>query len=311
MFTASRVAGRLIHGKLSWMPPAAAPFHDLLGRFATLEIRRFGTPGAFLAQKDTGPDAPTVLLLGPEIPQGAAPGDELQVFISLDSEGRPLATTKIPKLALGEVAFLTVTACSEFGAFVDWGLPKELLVPFAEQTKELRVGEAQPIGLYLDNSGRLAGTMRVSEILAKTSTGFERGEWVEGEAWRQDPEIGLFVIVERGLVALLPKHEPHSLARGQAARFRVAHVHPDGKLELSLRGHAHEEMEGDALAILEVLKKPGAPKLGDRSDPGQIRALFGLSKKAFKRAVGRLLKQRLVDIDDAGHVRVLADQSEP
>jgi uncharacterized protein len=128
---------------------------------------------------------------------------------------------------------------------------------------------------------------------------------VEGEAWRQDPEIGLFVIVERGFVGLVPRHEPHTLSRGQAARFRVTHVFPDGKFELSLRGHAHEEMESDGDKILQFLKRPGAPKLGDKSDPEQIRRLFGLSKKAFKRAVGGLLRERLVDIDDQGFVRVL------
>ncbi len=285
--------------------PAAQPFLKLLGRFATMEIRRFGSPGAFLVEKEAGAEATTLLLLGAEIPAGAIEGDEISVFVMLDSEGRPLATTRIPKLELGEVAFLTVTACTEFGAFVDWGLPKELLVPFAEQTTKLRVAERQPIGLYIDNSGRLAGTMRVSELLSTTSGTFVRGERVEGEAWRDDPEIGLFVIVERRFVGLVPKHEPHALARGEAARFRVAHVHPDGKIELSLRGHAHEELERDAQKILLLLKRPGAPKLGDRSDPEQIRALFGLSKKAFKRAVGRLLKERMVDIDDQGYVRVL------
>ena len=203
------------------MPPERQPFHNLIGRYATLEIRRFGSPGAFLAERSTAEDADVLLLLGPEIPPDAREGDEVAVFVSLDSEGRPLATTKVPKLALGEVAFLTVTACTEFGAFVDWGLPKELLAPFAQQTKELRVGDAHPIGLYMDNTGRLAGTMRISELLGEGSRSFTRGEWVEGEAWRQDPEIGLFVIVERGFVGLVPKHEPHTLSRGEAARFRV------------------------------------------------------------------------------------------
>jgi len=281
------------------------PFRGLLGRFATLEIRRFGSPGAFLALKGASPDAATLLLLGPEIPDNAREGDEVRVFVTLDSEGRPLATLKVPRLELGEVAFLTVTACTEFGAFVDWGLPKELLVPFAEQTKPLAAGESHPIGLYLDNSGRLAGTMRTAELLATTGGAFVRGAWVQGEAWRDDPDIGLFVIVERRFVGLLPRHEPHALSRGQAARFRVALVLPDGKIELSLRALAHEEMESDGQKILALLGRPGAPRLGDRSDPEQIRALFGLSKKAFKRAVGRLLKQGLVDIDDQGHVRVV------
>jgi predicted RNA-binding protein (virulence factor B family) len=281
------------------------PFRDLLGQHATLRIRRFGDPGAFLVREGAPEDAPTLLLPRREVPEGAVEGDEVPVFVAMDSENRPIATAVAPKLTLGEVAFLRVTECSEFGAFADWGLPKELLVPFAEQTVKPREGESYPIALYVDNSGRLAGTMRVSECLATTSTGFSRGDWVEGEAWRVEPGLGLFVIVQRGLVALLPAHEPHSLVRGQAARFRVAHVHPDGKLELSLRAPAYEEMGSDAEKILALLQQPGAPRVGDKSDPDQLRALFGLSKKAFKRAVGRLLKERRVDVDAEGFVRVL------
>jgi predicted RNA-binding protein (virulence factor B family) len=288
---------------MSPAPTSTSGFRDLLGHFARLEIRRFGSPGAFLVVKGAGADAATILLLGPEIPKDAREGDEVEVFVTMDSEGRPLATTTEPRLALGEVAFLGVTACTEFGAFVDWNLPKELLVPFAQQTKEVRVGERHPIGLYLDNTGRLAGTMRVRELLGSDGE-FRRGQWVEGEAWREDPEIGLFVIVERRYLGLVPKHEPHPLRRGDAAHFRVAHVYPDGKIELSLRAQAHEELESDAAAILEVLRRPDAPAVGDRSEPQEIRAHFGLSKKAFKRAVGRLLRTGRVDVDEAGRVKL-------
>jgi predicted RNA-binding protein (virulence factor B family) len=284
--------------------PASAPFRNLLGRFATLEIQRFGSPGAFLTEVGAPASAPAVLLLGPEIPQGASEGDHVDVFVVLDSEGRPLATTKVPRLALGEVAFLTVTACTDFGAFVDWGLAKELLVPFAEQTTPLQVGGRHAIGLYLDNSDRLAGTMRVREMLGSGGN-FNRGEWVEGEAWREDDGIGLFVIVEKRFLGLVPKHEPHGLRRGDAGRFRVTHVHPDGKIELSLRGHAHEELGRDAETILAVLQRPDAPQVGDKSDPDEIRRLFGLSKKAFKRAVGSLLKAGRVDVDQGGRVHLL------
>lgn len=284
--------------------PASAPFRNLLGRFATLEIQRFGSPGAFLTEVGAPADAPAILLLGPEIPREAREGDHVDVFVLLDSEGRPLATTKTPRLALGEVAFLNVTACTDFGAFVDWGLAKELLVPFAEQTKPLEVGARHAIGLYLDNSDRLAGTMRVREMLGTGGT-FHQGEWVEGEAWREDREIGLFVIIEKRFLGLVPKHEPHGLGRGDAARFRIAHVHPDGKIELSLRGRVHEELARDAETILRVLRTPEAPPVGDKSDPDEIRRLFGLSKKAFKRAVGSLLKAGRVDVDDAGRVHLL------
>ena len=275
-------------------------FDDLLGRFATLVIRRVGPPGAFLAPRDAAADSPTLLLIGSEVPEGAKEGDELRVFIHLDSESRPIATTRAAKLERGEVAFLEVTACTDFGSFVDWGPAKELLVPFAEQTAEMRLGARHPIGLYVDKSGRLAGTMRVTEMLHPRKAGFRADDWVQGEAWRQDPDIGLFVIVERAFVGLVPASEPHSLSRGESARFRVTTVLPDGKIELSLRGHAHEELEGDAQKILGILARPGAPRIGDRSSPDEVRAVFGLSKKAFKRAVGRLLKQGAVAVDDDG-----------
>jgi uncharacterized protein len=279
---------------------------ELLGHSARLELVRVTTPGGFLAlsRGEVGEGAPVVLLPRAEIPKDAAVGDELSVFIYLDSEGRPVATTRTPKLELGEVAFLKVTACTSFGAFVDWGMPKELLVPFAQQTRELRVGDSVPVGLYVDPSGRLAGTMRVTEMLASEATGFELEEWVEGEAWRHQPELGLFVIVRRRFLGLIPKDEPHTLRPGQAARFRVSNLFDDGKMELSLRGLASEEIAGDARKVLERLAAPGAPRVGDRSSPEEIRRLFGLSKKAFKRAVGSLLKQRKISIDAAGFVVV-------
>lgn len=278
-------------------------YDELLGRNVSLPVRRFGPPGAFLGldDDDLRPGAPTLLLPRAEVPEGTREGDLLDVFVHLDSDDRPIATTRVPRLTLGSVAFLEVTDIVRYGAFVDWGLPKELLVPRAEQTCDLRVGERYAVGLRLDDTTRLSGTMRVSEMLRDVGD-FELDEWVLGEAWRKDPDIGVFVIIEQSFVGLVPASEPTSLARGEAARFRVASVLDDGKVELSLRGHAHEEVEGDGRHILAELSRPGAPRVGDRSSPEQIRALFGLSKKSFKRAVGRLLKERAVVIDDQGCV---------
>ena len=270
---------------------------------ASLVVRRFGPPGAFLVEDGAGPDAETILLPGAEIPDGAAVGDELSVFVYLDSEDRPVATLREPVLVIGEVAFLTVTALAPFGAFVDWGLPKELLVPLGEQTRPLSVGAREPVGVYLDDTGRLAGTMRVAEMLKRPGQ-FNRGEWVPGEAWRNEPDLGVFVILERRFVGLLPCTEPHGLSRGEAASFRVASVLPDGKVELSLRGPAHAELESDATHVLAVLGRAGTPRVGDRSDPDQIRAIFGLSKKAFKRASGRLLRLGAASLDEGGFLRV-------
>jgi hypothetical protein len=291
------------------MPPRdrtiVVPHTHLLGRTVTLRVQRLGTAGASLAVEatDESPNTPVILLPTSEVPSGTRVGEELSVFITLDSEDRPLATTRTPKLQLGEVAFLAVAAITEIGVFVDWGLPKELLVPFREQTRDLKVGDRHPVGLFVDKTGRLAGTMRISERL-RSKPGVAVDGWVAGEAWREDPAIGLFVIVERRFVGLVPKSEPHRLARGAAAMFRVTHVFPDGKFELSLRGKAHEELEDDAQHVLAILALPTTPEVSDHSSPQEIRTLFGLSKKAFKRAIGRLLKDRAITLDHKGSVKL-------
>jgi predicted RNA-binding protein (virulence factor B family) len=292
---------------------------ELLGCRVTLRIVRFADAGAYLGldgaevvtrdavrddDRDRDADA-TVLLPRSEVPRDARAGDALRVFVYLDSEDRPIATLRVPKLALGEVTFLEITACTPIGAFVDWGLGKELLVPFAEQSKDLSVGERQPLGLYVDNTGRLAATMFVSDMLDRQPRRVVLDEWVEGEAWRNDPDIGLFVIVERSFVGLVPASEPHALRRGDATRFRVAAILDDGKIVLSLRQHAYQELAGDAARVLAVLTATDAPRVSDRSSPEVVRDLFGLSKKAFKRAVGRLLKDRTVTLDRDGFVVVV------
>lgn len=283
---------------------------ELLGRVCRLSVVRLGTPGAFLAvdPRDRSADAPVVLLPRGQLLGRVRPGAEVEVFVHLDSEDRPIATTARPRITLGEVAFLEVTDETHFGAFVDWGLPKDLLVPLGEQTREIRVGDRHPVGLIVDETGRLAGTMRVSEML-RAPRPSSLDEWVEGEAWRKEDGLGVFVIVERRHVGLLPESEPHALGRGEAARFRVARVLPDGKFELSLRRHAHEELADDADRILATLGRSTTP-FGDHSSPDAIRAAFGLSKKAFKRGVGRLLKRGLVELDHDGTVVVVADGRE-
>jgi predicted RNA-binding protein (virulence factor B family) len=197
----------------------------------TLRVQGLTSAGAALAIEtdDVSSNPPTTVLLPKaEVPPGTTAGNDLSVFVTLDSDDRPLATTRVPKVQLDEVAFLTVTALTPIGAFVDWGLPKELLVPFREQTRDLKIGDRHPVGLFVDKTGRLAGTMRVSAML-RTQPVIAVDEWVVGEVWREDPAIGLFVIVERRFVGVVPRSEPHGLARGEAALFRVTRVLPDGK----------------------------------------------------------------------------------
>lgn len=279
-------------------PRVYAP-DELLGRVVPLRVRRVTNAGALLAREGDDDRSAVLLPIRELVPKV---GEEVEVFTYL-SDDQPVATTAWPKVTRDEVAFLEVKDLTNFGAFVDWGLPKELLVPLDEQIRDVRVGDRHAIGVYVDDSGRLAGTMKVAEML-KGRGDFQAGDWVYGEAWRRDPDLGVFVIVEKKFVGLLPIAEPHNLSRGEAARFRVSHVHRDGKIELSLRAPAHEERDNDARKIVEVLSRPNAPRVSDKSDPEQLRQLFGLSKKAFKRAVGGLLKSGAVVLESDGTVKV-------
>ena len=207
------------------------------------------------------------------------------------------------KLELGQVGFLEVTDLVPFGAFVDWGLPKELLVPFAEQLCEMRKGDRYAIGVIKDDQGRFTGTQRIAAMLHALPP-FKVNDWVDGEAWRKEPKLGVFVIVEKQYLGLVPESEPHELQRGTAAKFRVSQVLIDGKIQLSLRRKAYEEMPDDAERVLTRLEQ-GCIPVGDATDPETIRLLFGMSKKAFKRAVGRLFKQGALSLDAQGCVVVV------
>jgi uncharacterized protein len=278
---------------------------EFLGRSVELTVVRFGSPGAFLARSGEAADARDVVLLpNREVPEGCAEGDSLSVFLYCDSDDRPIATTTPPALELGEVCFLEVSQLTPIGAFFRWGLLKDLLVPFAEQTRDLHVGDRHPIALLRDKSERLIGTMKVSEHLQDPP---EVGvnDWLAGECWRWDPDVGLFVILEKRGLGLLPASEPHRLVRGQSASFRIAHVYPDGKVLLSQRDLAHNEMDRDAETILTRLRE-GHP-VSQAASPDAIRRLFGLSKKAFKRAVGQLFRERRVDIDDNDNIFLVAE----
>ena len=271
-----------------------------LGCYTTLWVKRRAQPGLYLGGQAEGNDGATVLLPNRDAPD-VVDGTALEVFVYLDSEDRPIATTKRPRIALGEVAFLTCRDLAPFGAFFDWGLAKDLLVPKALQTREVRVGDRMPVGLVRDDTGRLAGTMRVSEMLG-TPPACQVGDWVPGQVLRYEAGIGTFIIIDKHSVGLVPATEPHTMRRGDEGRFRVTAVLSDGKVELSLRARALEQRVDDGELILTALRGPNPPRLGDHSDPDDVRAVLGISKKAFKRAVGGLLKERKVIIDDRGYV---------
>lgn len=240
-----------------------------------------------------------------KLPHDATLGQEVDAFLLTDAQGALQASLTMPQLAWGEVRFLEVTAETDLGAFVDWGLPKELLVPKREQAVRMRVGERYPVALKTDKQGRLLGTSQVAELLHLEPAPFEMEQWVAGEAWRNDPNIGLFVILEGKWVGLLPKTEPHRQQRGEASQYRISQVQPDGKLELSLRGTGVAELPNDVELVYDVLTRNPTLRVGDDSSPEQVRDNFGISKKAFKRALGVLFKRGQIEFDAKGCARVI------
>ena len=246
-----------------------------------------------------GTEEDRVLLPKKQTPQDVKIGDELEVFLYKDSKDRIIATTHTPKLTLGKVAALRVAEVGKIGAFLDWGLPKDLLLPFREQTAKVQEGEEALVSLYVDKSGRLCATMKVYELLRKDSP-YRKDDNVEGIIYDTSNNFGVFVAVDDRYSALIPKREAYGeLKVGRRVRARVVRVHEDGKLDLSVREKAHIQMDKDAQMILERMEMCGG-RLGftDKADPELIKEELGLSKNAFKRAVGRLLKEKKIQITE-------------
>lgn len=275
-----------------------------------LKIDRITGVGAYLTACDGAADTRAadgerpvsdgVLLPKKEVPEGAAPGTVLDVFLYRDSEDRPIATLRSPKIELGQVAHLTVKQMSKIGAFMDWGLEKDVLLPYAEQTRKVKQGETVLCALYEDKSGRLAVTMNVYPYL-RTDSPYLANMEVEGTVYETSGNFGLFVAVDDRYSALIPKAElaGEVPAIGDTVQARVTRVREDGKLTLALRKKAYLQMDDDAALVLRKLEAAGGTlPYGDKSDADEIRAVFGLSKAAFKRACGRLYKDHRITIAD-------------
>jgi predicted RNA-binding protein (virulence factor B family) len=275
--------------------------HPLLGQKCRLRLARLNATGAWLIADPEGGDE--ILLPGLEIPEGAAVGAVYDGFVYLDSKDRTTATLRQPLVSLGEVACLRAVDVAPMGCFVDWGLPKDLLVPKAEQTHTMSVGKAYFVSPYIDPTARLAATMKVAHLL-RPGGGFRSDEWVPGVAYRTDPRTGLFVILQKKFIAVLPASEKHTLRIGQDALFRISRVLPDGKVEVSLRKVARDAIVDDAQTLLAALARVPVPALSDASPPEVIQRHLGLSKKAFKRAASDLLKRGLIVTDERRELRL-------
>ncbi|MBS5397908.1 MAG: S1 RNA-binding domain-containing protein [Lachnospiraceae bacterium] len=246
-----------------------------------------------------GNDEERVLLPKKQVPEGIEAGDPVEVFLYKDSSDRMIATTNEPKITLGQLAVLEVADVGRIGAFLDWGLEKDLLLPFKEQTVKVEKGDRCLVSLYVDKSGRLCATMKVYPLL-QTDSPYKKNDMVRGTVYEISREFGVFVAVDNKYSALIPRREVYGrMFIGQQIEARVTDVKADGKLDLSVRGRIPEQMDEDARIIMERISKNGGfLPFTDKAEPERIKAEFGMSKAAFKRAAGRLLKQGRITIDE-------------
>lgn len=263
-----------------------------LGETQVLTVVKEVDFGVYLGTEDD-----RVLLPKRQVPEGIEIGDPVEVFLYKDSDDRLIATTCEPKLKLGQLAILQVKEVGKIGAFLDWGLPKDLLLPFKEQTEKVQEGEQCLVRLYIDKSERLCASMKVYEHLQKDSP-YEKDDQVKGIIYDTSDDFGVFVAVDGKYSALIPRKEAYGkLKVGTEVEARVIAVKEDGKLDLSVRDKIPMQMDKDAEMLFEKMKdQDGAIPFTDKSDAEDIKEEFGMSKNAFKRAVGRLLKEGRIEI---------------
>ena len=268
-----------------------------LGKRQLLEVVRQQEFGVYLSEK--AGDETAVLLPKKQVPPGTCIGDKLEVFIYKDSQDRLIATVEDAKIRIGQTAVLKVKDVGKIGAFLDMGLEKELLLPFKEQTYRVRPGEECLVALYVDKSGRLAATMRVYAYMSNEPP-YGKDDKVTGTIYEINPDIGAFVAVDNRYYGLIPARELYGdLREGDKVEARVLKVREDGKLDLSPREKAYLQMDTDSRLVLKVLDEfDGVLPFNDKASPETIKREFHLSKNAFKRAVGRLLKEGKIKITE-------------
>ncbi|MEF9959594.1 MAG: S1-like domain-containing RNA-binding protein [Niameybacter sp.] len=271
-----------------------------LGKIQTLEAVRRTDFGVYLKEiGSTGEEE--VFIPRQEIEEDLELGTSLSVFVYRDTEDRLIATVQVPKLTLGKVATLKVADITSIGVFLEWGLQKDLFLPFKEQVGKPQKGDEVLVGLYIDKSDRLCATMKVYDILSCESP-YKKNQSVNGIVYSVKSDLGALVAVEEGYHGLIPTTEMiGSLHIGDKLNVRVKNIRPDGKLVLSLRKQAFQQMEDDSTKIMNLLEQQGGTlPLGDKSTPQAIKAQLGMSKASFKRAIGRLLKEGAIALTETG-----------
>ncbi len=270
-----------------------------LGEVQTLQIKRFTSVGAFLNEVD--PEGEDILLPKAQVPEGAEVDDEIEVMIYRDSKDRIIATTNRAKLTVGQMGHLMVVSQSKIGSFLDWGLEKDLFLPFSETVGHIEKGKEYLVAVYLDKSDRLAATMKVKKMLS-TDSPYKENDKTKGTIYSINRDIGAFVAVDNKYDGLIPKRELLGAYEvGEIIEVRVNKVLEDGKLDLSLRDRGYVQMDEDANIIKSKMKeKGGSLNLNDKSSPERIERELSMSKSAFKRAIGRLYKDGIIEITEKG-----------
>ena len=270
-----------------------------LGEIQKLKIEKKVEFGVYLSD-----GSERVLLPKKQVPSEAKPGDEVNVFVYKDSKDRLIATTTTPKLTLGQFGVLSVSQLNKVGAFLDWGLEKDLFLPFKEMTRQPHEGDEILVRVYIDKSQRLCASMKgIYELLSKKPP-YQVGDEVEARIYEFGHDFGTFVALEDKYSAMIPRHEDVSNYRiGDILMVRVTGIKEDGKCDVTIRDKAYVQMEDDAQALLELIDSyAGVLPFTEKASPEVIKRETGLSKAAFKRAVGRLYKERKITLTD-GKIR--------
>lgn len=270
-----------------------------LGKIHKLRIKRITKEGAFLNEEIAHDE--DIFLPLQELSRTMTTNDEVEAFVYCDSDDYIVGTLRPVKLTVGELALLKVVELNAVGAFLDWGLEKQLMLPYGEQTYKITKGSEVLVTLYVDNTQRLAATMNIYEMLRSDSP-YKVNDRVTGVLYKSHPQYGAFVAVDQRYHGLIPLQELFgSHKEGTIIEARVKKVHADGKLELSFRDGAVHEMVGDSAKIIEKMKgRHGRLSLHDKSDPEDIKRELQMSKAAFKRAIGKLYKDGIIQITEHG-----------
>ena len=250
--------------------------------------------GVYLGTKEE-----KVLLPVKQVPADVEIGDALTVFVYRDSQDRLIATTNTPKIELDRIAKLKVAQTSQIGAFLDWGLEKDLFLPFKEQTYKVKLGDECLVVLYVDKSSRLCASMRRVYNYLVPADCYEKDSQVSGTVIEINPDYGAYVAIDDKYYGMIPNNELFSKVNiGDRIEGRVVKVRDDGKLMIGLRKKAYLQMDDDSQFVLDEIKKRGGRlPFNDKASPELIRSQFNMSKNEFKRAVGRLFKERKIVIN--------------